>query len=246
MAKVTIEINKSTIALAVVLVVFGYFIGNVFPVIGNAGTALGTGQTIVQAQQATGETQQQAQTITLSPDDDPTMGDPNAPVQFYEFSDFQCPFCRRFFTETLPQLEQEYIDTGKVLFVYKDFPLDQIHPAARPAALYAECANEQGKWREMHDLIFTEQNKLGLGTINFGTAELEQWVQSNGIDLQALKSCVDSGKYASEVEGDLQAGIRNGVSGTPTIFIGNEEKGFVRIVGAQPYSVLKQAIDQYL
>lgn len=242
--KITIEFNKTTVIFGLILLALGYFIGNTLPIFG--GYQVGSGQTTITTSPAEEESLQPSTAVSLSVDGDPTIGDANAPVQFYEFSDFQCPFCRRFFTESLSQLEQEYISTGDVLFVYKDFPLDQIHPAARPAALYSECANEQGKWREMHDYIFNEQNKLGLGTIDFGTAELDQWAQSVGLDTQSLNSCIESGKYASEVEDDLQTGIRNGVSGTPTFFIGNEEKGFVRIVGAQPYSVLKQVVDQYL
>lgn len=242
--KITIEINKTTVIFGIIFLVLGYFIGNTLPII-SSGYQLGSGQTTITTG---GEQAGQAQPtkIALSVGDDPTIGDPKAPVQFYEFSDFQCPFCRRFFTESLSQLEQEYISTGKVLFVYKDFPLEQIHPAAAPAAIYSECAREQGKWREMHDTIFGEQNKLGAGTINFGTAELDQWAEAAGLDTDKLKSCADSGKYTNEVAEDFQNGVTNGVSGTPTFFIGNSEKGFTPIVGAQPYSVLKQAIEQYL
>ena len=92
----------------------------------------------------------------------------DAQVLITEFSDFQCAFCRAFYTETLPKIEREYIDTGKVVLVYRDFPLTSIHPGAVDYALAAECAQEQGKWREMHDKIFDEQNKLGLGTIPYG------------------------------------------------------------------------------
>lgn len=239
--KITIEINKTTVIFGLILLVLGYFVGNALPI---GGYQLGSGQTTITT--GNGNEQTQPIKIELSTDDDPTIGNANAPVQFYEFSDFQCPFCRRFFTDSLSQLEQEYISTGKVLYVYKDFPLEQIHPAAAPAALYSECANEQGKWREMHDAIFGEQNKLGQGTINFGTAELDKWAESAGLDTSKLKSCVNSGKYTSEVQEDLQTGIRSGVTGTPSFFIGNSEKGFTQIVGAQPYAVLKQAIDQYL
>lgn len=92
----------------------------------------------------------------VSTDDDPALGDPNAPVTIIEFSDFECPFCRRFWQETLPQIKAEYIDTGKARFVYRDFPLS-MHPGAFPAALAANCANQQGKFWEMHDKIFSEQ-----------------------------------------------------------------------------------------
>jgi protein-disulfide isomerase len=95
--------------------------------------------------------------VVVSTDDDPSLGDPNAPVTIIEFSDFQCPYCRRFWEQTLPQLKSEYIDTGKVRLVYRDYPLSTIHPGALPAAMAAGCANEQGKFWEYHDQIFEEQ-----------------------------------------------------------------------------------------
>ncbi len=184
--------------------------------------------------------------ISVSKDDDPVIGDPHAKVLFIEFSDFQCPFCRRFYTQSLSQLEQEYIDTGKVLFVYRDFPLDSIHPGARPAAIAAECAEEQGKWREFHNKIFDEQNKQGQGTVEFDSADLKQWAADIGLDTTAFNSCLDSNKYDAEVTKDFQDGLSAGVSGTPTFFIGNDQDGYTQLVGAQPYNVIKQAIDQEL
>jgi len=94
--------------------------------------------------------------ITVSVDDDPVLGNAAAPVTMIEFSDFQCPYCLRFWQETLPQIKQAYVDTGKVKFVYRDFPLS-FHPGAMPAAQAANCANKQGKYWEMHDLIFKKQ-----------------------------------------------------------------------------------------
>ena len=95
------------------------------------------------------------------------IGNRDAQVVIVEFSDFQCPFCRAFYTETLPQIESEYIDGGEVVLVYKEFPLTSIHPGAVHYGLAAQCAQEQGKWREMHDKMFDEQNKLGPGTIPY-------------------------------------------------------------------------------
>lgn len=92
-----------------------------------------------------------------SADDDPFIGNANAPVTMIEFSDYQCPFCLRFWSETLPQIKKDYIDTGKVKFVYRDFPLN-IHPMAEPSARAANCAGEQGKYWEYHDKIFSEQS----------------------------------------------------------------------------------------
>lgn len=244
-SKLTIELTKTTIIFGVIFLVLGYFAGNVLPIAGNV-YKVGTGTTTVQ----TGNEQQQAPTkVDLSPDDDPRIGSANALVQVYEFSDFQCPFCRKFYTESFSQLNSEYISTGKVLFVYKDFPLEQIHPSANIAAQYSDCANEQGKWESFHKTTFEEQNVLDGGTVKstvqFGEAELKKWAQSAGLDATKLANCISSGKYESEVQADLQEGISAGVSGTPSFLIGNPEKGYTRIVGAQPYSVIKQAIDQY-
>lgn len=244
-SNLTIQLTTTTIIFGVILLVLGYFIGNVLPITGNI-YQVGTGTTTVQ----TGTEQQQTTKVELSPDDDPKLGNDNAPVQVYEFSDFQCPFCRKFYTEGFSQLEDEYISTGKVLFVYKDFPLEQIHPSANIAAQYSQCANEQGKWNEFHRTVFEEQNVLDGGTVRstvqFDENELKDWAEKAGLDMTELASCVSSGKYESEVQSDLQEGISSGVSGTPSFFIGNNEKGFTRIIGAQPYSSIKQAIDQYL
>src|SRR3989344_1487036 len=95
--------------------------------------------------------------LSLMDENDPTKGDKNAPIVMLEFSDFQCPFCAKFWAETLPQIEKNYVDTGKVYFVYKDFPLSEIHPFAQQAAEAALCAGEQGKFWEYHDKLFENQ-----------------------------------------------------------------------------------------
>lgn len=95
------------------------------------------------------------------------IGNRDAEVMIIEFSDFQCPFCRAFYTNTFPQIEIEYLDTGKAVLVYKEFPLTSIHPGAVDYGMATKCAGEQGKWREMHDKIFNEQNKLGIATIPY-------------------------------------------------------------------------------
>jgi len=177
--------------------------------------------------------------LQVSADDDPVKGDPKAAVTIIEFSDFQCPFCGRFFQQTLPQVENDYIKTGKAKLVYRDFPLDSIHPQAGPAAQAAECAKEQGKFWEYHDKIFQNQQSLG-------TDSYKQWAGELGLNANQFNSCVDSSKYAAEVSKDFQDGSNAGVSGTPTFFIGNDAKGYQQIVGAQPYSVIKQVLDQAL
>ena len=226
--------------------VLGYFVGNVLPISGDSSVTVSAKQTGATASAGDLQQQQDPSTVKLEVEDDPTIGSKDAKVIFYEFSDFQCPFCRKFFTDSLSQLEKEYVDTGKVLFVYKDFPLTQIHPGALPAAVYSECANRQGKWREFHDAVFNEQNKQGGGTVQFGQAELDQWAKIAGLDAAKLASCTQDPSVVAEVQNDQNSGIALGISGTPSFFIGSPDKGFVNVVGAQPYAVLKQTIDRKL
>jgi len=149
-----------------------------------------------------------------------------------EFSDFQCPFCKRFHDDTYDALRQKYGD--KIHFVYRDFPLTSIHPEAMKAAEAADCANEQGKFWEMHDLIFSTQASIGV-------ANSKQLAQQLGLDTDKFNQCLDSDKYAQEIQADLSDGNTYGVSGTPTFFING-----VRVVGAQPLAAFTTIIDQEL
>ena len=176
----------------------------------------------------------------VSADDDAYLGDKDAPVTVIEFSDFECPFCRSFWRDTLPLIQSEYIDTGKVKFVYRDFPLS-FHPGAMPAAQAAECAEDQGKYWEMHDKIFSEQGKLGSGTVQFGVSELKKWASEIGLNADNFNSCLDSQKYAEEVNNDTKDGQAAGVTGTPGFFINGRI-----VVGAQPFSAFKQIIEEEL
>lgn len=180
----------------------------------------------------------------VSLDDDPLIGNKDAKITIVEFSDFQCPFCRRFWSATLPQLKKDYIDAGKANLVYRDFPLG-FHPGAQPAAEASECADDQGKFWEMHDKIFGEQDKQGQGTAQFGKEELKTWAKSvSGLDYSKWESCFDSGKHTEEVKKDEADGNKYQVSGTPTFFIGNSKSGYVRLVGAQPLEAFRQILDQ--
>ena len=184
--------------------------------------------------------------ISISLDDDPVKGNPDAPITIVEFSDFQCPFCARFHSTTLPQLEANYIDSGKVKFVYRDFPIQSIHPNAVPAALASECADEQGMFWEYHDLVFENQKKWqGLsGRIVVDT--FEQYALELGLNTSDFNTCFEPGKYADEVKKDFQEGISYGITGTPGFFIGNDELGYVKIIGAQPYPVFEELIESQI
>lgn len=166
-------------------------------------------------------------------DDDPVLGDPNAPVTIVSFEDYQCPFCGRAFQQTLPLLKEEYIDTGKAKLVFRDFPLS-FHPNAQSASEASECADDQGKFWEYHDDLFNNQNSLG--------KELYiQLAEKNGLDVEEFTQCIDSGEFREEVQNDFAYGSSVGVSGTPTFFING-----IRLVGAQPYQAFKQVIDAEL
>lgn len=174
-----------------------------------------------------------------SADDDPALGNPAAPVTIIEFSDFQCPFCRQFFRETLPRLNEQYIRAGRVRFVYRDFPLASIHELAATYAEAAECADDQGQFWAMHDKIFQEQDRRGAGTISGVTAaDVKRWATEIGLDGAAFESCLDSGTHRAEVAKDFADGQAAGVTGTPTIFINGRS-----IVGALPFERFAREID---
>ena len=171
--------------------------------------------------------------VDVSTDDDPVLGDKNAPVTIIEFSDFQCPYCERFYTQTLSQIKTKYIDTGKVKFVFRDYPLP-FHSNAEKAAEAAECADEQGKFWEMHNKIFSEQPSLSL-------ENLKKWASDIGLDMKEFNDCLDSGKMAEEVKKDLTDGSKVGVTGTPGFFV----NGYP-LVGAQPFAAFEQLVESEL
>ncbi len=173
---------------------------------------------------------------TVSVDDDPSKGPSDAKVTIIEFSDFQCPFCTRFYAQTLPQIEENYIKAGKVRFVYRDFPLG-FHPYAQKAAESAECADDQGKYWEYHNILFDKQAEWS----NEGVSKFKEYAQTIGLDTGKFNACLDSGKNADEVSKDAKDGEGYGVSGTPVFFVNG-----VLVSGAQPYGVFQQAIEQEL
>ncbi len=174
------------------------------------------------------------------------QGNENAPVILVEFSDYQCPFCRSWFNDSKGQLN-DYIQQGKVLFVYHDFPLNSIHPMAETYAEAARCAGEQGKYFEFHDKVYSEQNKYGNGTVSSLTKDdVKQWAVDLGLDSTQFNSCLDSSKYSSQINAGLSLGTQLGVQGTPSFLIGKPDEQPQLIRGAQPYSTFKSLIDSLL
>ncbi|MDE0090382.1 MAG: thioredoxin domain-containing protein [Thaumarchaeota archaeon] len=204
---------------------------------------------IMQQQMAALQEQQQQQqppTIRISADDDPTIGDADAPITIIEFSDFQCPFCARFSSQTLPSIQEEYIDKGLVKLVYRDFPLQHIHPNAAVTALAAECADDQGGFKGMHDILFEKQGEWNRAGPQDIIELLSGYASDTGIDAAEFEECVVMGTHVEDIRGDLEDGRAYGVTGTPGFFIGNDDVGYVSIEGAQPYDVFKRIIDSQL
>ena len=160
-------------------------------------------------------------------------GDTDAPVTIIEFSEYQCPFCKRYVDQTLTQIQEKYIDTGKVKYVFRDFPLS-FHNNAKPAAIATECVREKGgddAYWDYHDVLFENNTALD-------SDSLKKYASDMGYD---IADCLDNEKYADEVDTDFKAGQAVGVQGTPAFFINGRF-----LSGAQPFSVFEKVIEEEL
>jgi protein-disulfide isomerase len=173
----------------------------------------------------------------------PSLGRADAPVTVVEFSDYQCPFCGRFFATVLPALKSEYIDAGKVRYVFRDYPLEQLHPQARKAAEAAHCAGDEGRYWAMHDALFQNQRALT-------PPQLGEHARALGLDSTRFAECLTSGRYAAQIERGLADGAAAGVQGTPGFVIGRTKAGDVvegtPVRGAQPVEAFRRIIDRLL
>ncbi len=165
----------------------------------------------------------------------PYRGNPDAPVLIEEYSDYQCPFCSRFVTQTFPSINDNQIANGEVLLVFYDFPLN-IHPQANVAANAARCAGEQSAvaYWEMHDMLFAKINEWGNNQANTFFAG---YGEELGLEMEPFTSCLEQNKYADAVQADYQHGLSRGISSTPSFFI-NEQP----LIGAQPLATFNEAI----
>ncbi|MEE9207189.1 MAG: thioredoxin domain-containing protein [Gemmatimonadota bacterium] len=161
----------------------------------------------------------------------PSKGPSDAPVTIVEFGDFECPFCYRLL-ESLNQVDATYGD--KVRLVYRQFPLNSIHPHAQKAAEASLCAAEQGRFWELHDDMFLDQTRLRVRDLKAAAVRL-------GMDGERFNSCLDSGKYVAEIATDVEAGMRLGINGTPALYINGRF-----LLGAQPFEVIATIIDDEL
>jgi len=186
----------------------------------------------------------------ISVDDDPVMGDKNAPLTLIEFSDFECGNCRLFFLQTLPLLKKKYINTGKLRLVYRDFPVKSHDPLATQEAMAANCAREQKGdegYFDYHDEIFNTTTSGGRG---LEVAQLFLIASNLKLDQIHFKGCFESERFKEEVKKDFFDGMNNGITGTPTFFLGlttqdNTIKG-MKILGAMPYAAFKIIIEELL
>jgi len=236
----TVEIKKetlwkySTFVLLAIVIIGAYYVFNGGDITGDV-VADTQPQPSAGAGQPSGPSGGQPATakVPVTVDDDSVLGDKDAPVTIIEFSDYECTFCKKYFDQTYSQIKKEYVDTGKVKIVFRDFPLS-FHRQAQKAGEAAECAGEQGKYYEMHDKLFTDG-------VNGGIDSYKNYAQELGLDQGEFNKCLDSGEMAAEIQKDFQEGQRFGVRGTPAFFINGR-----LISGAQPFGAFQQAIEAEL
>ena len=162
----------------------------------------------------------------------PSIGPADAQITLVEFSDYQCPFCEKWYQEVYSRLQNDY--AGKIRIVYRDFPLYAIHPDSESAAEAAHCAGEQQAYWTYHDALFG--GKYGLGASAY-----EKYATDLGLKLDQFKECISTRRFKSKVDANVKFASNLGVSSTPTFFLNG-----MAIVGAQPYDVFKQIIDKEL
>jgi protein-disulfide isomerase len=165
-----------------------------------------------------------------------SKGSSTAPVTVYEMSDFQCPYCRRFALETFPTIEREYINTGKVRWVFVNFPLTSIHANAVAAAQVALCASRQGAFWPVHDLLYTHQETWA--PLKEPAPFLLTLADSAGISKTQLVNCVRSPATVGEIRSEAEGSEKSGASSTPSFYI---EGGL--LIGAHPLGVFRQVLD---
>ncbi len=173
-------------------------------------------------------------------DDDAVKGDADATVTLIEFTDYECPFCKRHFEQTMPEIVKNYVDTGKVKYVVRDFPLS-FHANAHKASEATECAAEQGKFWEMHAKIFENQGSWSADA----AGSFKKYAKELGLKA-SFDACLDNGDMAAEVDADLAAGSAAGINGTPGFWIVSDDGESKSISGAYPYATFQAAFDAML
>ena len=171
----------------------------------------------------------------------PYLGSIEAPVTMVEFTDYQCPYCKRFHDNTFPKLKEKYIDTGKLRYIAMDLPL-RFHPQAKPAANAALCAKEQNKFWPFREVLFKNPRKLGRN-------DLLGYARNLSMDVKAFEQCIDQNRYAATIRQTTQLANGAGFTGTPSFVIGKNAKGLVdgaALIGAKPLAEFESQIDRLL
>jgi protein-disulfide isomerase len=175
----------------------------------------------------------------------PSKGNPRARVTLIEYSDYECPFCAQYVNDTGKQLDRDYVRTNKINYVFKNYPIAQLHKNSFKAHKAAACAADQGRFWEMHDTLFTEQRSFDLDRFMENAAALK-------IDPVTFRACIESGDHEDMIQQDIAEAQRGGVQGTPVFVLAYTDPAGKTIVpakviiGAQPYSAFQQAIDAML
>lgn len=185
------------------------------------------------------------QSAILDVEGAPARGAEDAIVTLVEFSDYECPFCLKHFQETAPRLDADYIQTGKIRYVFRDFPIDELHPEAIRAHEAAQCAREQGRFWEMHNILFTGPN-------SHSSEALHDRAREAGLAIDAFTSCLASGRTTDGIRASAATAAGFGANGTPAFFLGfrdpatNQVRLVRAISGAQSFEFFQQAIDALL
>jgi protein-disulfide isomerase len=178
----------------------------------------------------------EAQSTSVAPLSQRSKGSAAAPVTVYEMSDFQCPYCRKFAVETFPDLEREYINSGKIRWVFINFPLTSIHPHAAAAAQLAVCSGQQGKFWQVHDLLFQHQKVWA--PLKEAGPFFVSLADSARLSKPELVSCLEAPATIKAVQADAEGAARSGATSTPTFYI---EGGLLE--GAVPLAMFRQVLD---
>jgi protein-disulfide isomerase len=181
---------------------------------------------------ATAPTSQKTTRYNVDDGGNPSLGPATAPITIIEFSDYQCPYCSQWYNQVYQRLMQTYPD--KIRFVYRDFPLNNIHSEAEAAAEAADCAGEQGRYYDYHDKLFS-------GEVDLSSAAYTQYAQELGLNQVKFKDCMSSQRFKNEVTTDYQSATKLGVRSTPTFFING-----IILIGAQPFESFQTVIDKEL
>ena len=201
----------------------------------------GSGNTTSNNSAGLGDIQQPSGPVDVSQGHLPILGKSNAKVKIIEFSDFQCPFCKSLFDDSLAQIKKDYVDSGKASFAYRHYPLTTIHANAQKAAEASECANEQNKFWEYHDELFINQAEWESLESTQAQAKFVEYAGTLGLDTANFDECLTSAKFEDAVNKDTADGTKAGVSGTPATFING-----IIVEGAVPYANFKAEIEKAL